>query len=162
MHLFFALISAAACGCLGVLFSRRAAERYRLARAWEAALERMESAVLAGESLQRILLTGSGGQIPLLGSAAETLRRQPALTVEAWLAALPREPLLQQEEYDLLAACLRGLFSPHMESQMRALRFCRERWQAVVRRCGEESEKNGRLYGRLGWLGGAALFILMC
>ncbi len=162
MRFLFALISAAACGCLGLLSARRAAERCRLARAWEEALERMECAVMNGEALREVLLAGSGGQIPLLQGAADMLRRQPALPPEEWLSGLPRDPMLEKEEYDLITACLRGLIAPHMEMQLRALRFCRDRWQWVVRRCREESEKNGRLYGRLGWLGGAALFILMC
>lgn len=155
-------MSAGACVALGGLFARRTAEKDRLIQAWSAALLRMEDALDRGDSLPQVLETGGNHQLPLLQTAADMLRAGPALGPEEWLAALPWEDLLDPSERDTLATLLRSLWTPSPAAQLRALHTAQSQWAAIAAASRAKRETNGRLYARLGWLGGAALFILMC
>lgn len=162
MQWFLALICALSCGALGGVMARRALARLRLAQDWEEALSRMQSAAQQGNPLGEILRLGAGERLPVLKEAARSLALFPAQEAEEWLGKLAWDPLLLPQEKEILSSCLAGLFAPEKEGQLLSLRFAQERWRAVARRCEEEKEKNGKLYLHLGWLSGAALFILMC
>lgn len=157
-----ALAAAFSCAALGTLASRRIGARWRLARAWMGALERMEAAARQGNPLGEVLRRGAGKEVPLLRQAAEALEAGPARAPAEWLAGLGWDALLLPEEKDALTECLSGLLTPEREGQLRALGRCESQWAETVRRCRAEWDQNGGLYRRLGWLSGAALFILMC
>ena len=89
-------------------------------------------------------------------------RMNTAAPPEALLKGLPWHPLLLPEEKDILLNALAGLFSSSLEGQAQALAYARAQW-AVCRQAGRaDREKNAGLYTALGWLGGAAAFILLC
>ena len=78
------------------------------------------------------------------------------------ISALPWDALLSPAERETLSACLRSLFSPTLTQQAQALSAARDQWAVFLRLCREKREKDGKLYVSLGWLGGAAAFILLC
>ena len=94
----------------------------------------------------------------MLRRMAET----PAAPVETLLHDLPWNPLLTDTEKNTLLGCFTALFSPSLSQQGQALAKARESWQEYVSSCKQIRQKNARLYLNLGWLGGAALFILLC
>ena len=163
MHLILAVLAAAACIALGLLAARRLSAREVLINACEGALRRMEGAVTrGGEGVVQVLRRGAGDDVPMLQQAAALLEREPALAPEALLSRLAWDPLLTPAERDALREGLAGLFFSTPDMQLRALGYAREQW-ALFRRISRETlEKNARLYASLGWLAGAAVFILMC
>ena len=160
MRWFPAALAAAGCVALGVWASRRLEKREQALRDWESALMRMEGAVLrGGESLPGILREGG---TPLLEEAARRIETSPAPSPREWAKQLPWDELFTPAELDVLKDCLAGLFAPTAEAQLRSIAHAREQW-ALFRRLGREAmEKNARLYLSLGWLAGAAVFILIC
>lgn len=163
MQLILAFLGAAACIALGMLAADRLSQRERLLNAWEGALQRMEAAIsLGGLNLPGVLRKGAGENVPLLSRAAALLEEQPALSHQALLSRLDWTGLLTPAERETLQECLTGLFAPAPQMQLQALQYAREQW-ALFRRIGREAqENNARLYASLGWLAGAAVFILMC
>lgn len=163
MHLILALLAAAACIALGLLAAGRLSARERALNAWEGALRRMEGAVAqGGQGVAQVLRRGAGDNVPMLQEAAGLLEKEPALAPEALISRLAWDPLLTPAERDVLREGLAGLFSPSPELQLRALGYAREQWALFLRLGREALEKNARLYASLGWLAGAAVFILMC
>lgn len=156
----FALLCAAACAALGHLAARRRGQRLETVLAWEEALARLEEGARRGYALTELL--DSCGNVPALRAAAAALDRAPAMDAEAWLSSLPWESLLLPGEKETLRRCLRGLLLPRQDMQCRAVGQARETWRRVVEACRREAEEGGRLCRRLGWLGGAAAFILLC
>lgn len=154
-----AVFSCFSCVLAGHWAARRVMLRLNAAQAWDDALRRMENAVETGATVTEALRSG---RTPFLDRAAEALRLSPAQTTDAWLAALPWEEMLTARERDVLSACLRGLFAASREEQRRALDHGLLLWQDTLRACRDKKEACGGLYRRLGWLSGAALFILMC
>lgn len=154
---FLALI---ACGALGVLSARRVSRRLDTAEQWDAALRRMESAAAQGRTLPDILRAGAESGAACLDVGAKLLEDTPALSPDAWLARLPWDGLLLPREQAILSACLSALFSPSRDEQTLFLRTAQSQWQEVVRACRQAQQTKARLYRQLGWLGGAALFIL--
>ena len=57
---------------------------------------------------------------------------------------------------------LSGLFAATAGPQKKALAQAQEKWRGFARAAREAADKNRRLYCSLGFLGGAALFILLC
>ena len=58
-----------------------------------------------------------------------------------------------------------ALFCPDAATagpQKKALAQAQEKWRGFARAAREAADKNRRLYCSLGFLGGAALFILLC
>ena len=158
-----ALLAAGCCVALGGRAARRLEQREKLLNAWDGALMRMEGAVThSGEGLKDVLRRGVGQGTEMLSALARDLQRTPAADPEALIAALPWDERMTEMERDTLRECLLSLFSPSLEQQARAIAYCREQW-AVFRRKGRETrERDGRLYAGLGWLAGAAAFILLC
>ena len=163
MQLIFAALAAAGCIALGTLAAKRLSERERLLNAWEDVLQRMETRIVSGgEALPRLFRECARGTGLLFEKAAEAWETEPALTMEKWLEQLSFEPLLTFSERDTLKKCLESLRAPHLELQLQALSFAREQWQQFRRIGREARENNTRLYMSLGWLAGAAVFILIC
>ena len=158
-----ALPAAGACVALGVLSARRLARREEMLAAWEGALIRLEGAVIhSGGGLRDALRRSAGKHTGILEELAQRMEEAPAAAPDALIGALAWDPLLTPPEREALSECLFSLFSPSPDGQARGIAYARDRW-AAFRRAGREAlEKNNRLYISLGWLGGAALFILMC
>ena len=163
MNGLLALAAAGACTALGMSASRRLAKRCALLAAWDGALLRMEGAVThSGAGLIDVLKQGAGEENAVLKELIRRLLEIPAASPEQLTAALPWDELLSADEREILAACLRGLFSPTLTQQAQAIALARDQWAVLLRRCREKREKDGKLYISLGWLGGAAAFILLC
>lgn len=161
MRILMALSAAVSCGILGMLASRRLALRKNALDTWAAALSRMEGIIVrGGAGLRDMLILSGAGKLPALAELAERVKTDPAAAPEALLSALHWDPLLTAEEKDALAECLLSLFSPDPEMQRRAVSRCREQTDRFRETSRAAWQKNGRLYGSLGWLAGAALFIL--
>ena len=154
-----AVFSCFSCVLAGHLAARRVLSRLNAAKAWDEALRRMENAVERGGTVTEVLRSG---RTDFLDRAADALCRDPAQTLDGWLSSLPWEETLTAEEKETLAACLTGLFATSREEQRRTLAHGLKLWQDTLRTCREKKEACGGLYRRLGWLSGAALFILMC
>ena len=78
------------------------------------------------------------------------------------LSNLPWEDSLSCSERDTLMDCLARLFSTSLQEQAQALAYARSQWTEYRKASRDAREKNSRLYTSLGWLGGAAVFILLC
>ena len=163
MNGLFALTAAGACAVLGMNASRNLTQREAVLTAWDGALSRMEGAVNhSGAGLMDVLKQGAAEENTVLHALIRRMLSSPAASPEALTNGLPWDEPLFSEERETLAACLRGLFSPTLAQQAQALSDARNQWTAYLRRCREKREKDGRLYVSLGWLGGAAAFILLC
>ena len=163
MNGLLALTAAGACAVWGMNASRALAQREALLAAWDGALSRMEGAVAhSGAGLMAVLKQGAAEKNTVLHELIRRLSQSPAASPEELTAALPWDEQLSPVERETLSACLRGLFSPTLVQQAQAIAAARNQWAEYLRRCREKREKDGRLYVRLGWLGGAAAFILLC
>ena len=163
MSIAAACIGAAACILAGGGAARRLAEREKTLSAWEEKLIRMEGeARRGGAALPALLREGSAGEKDALRALADRLEAEPAADGEAAIRALPWPAAFSPEEKAALTECLRGLFSPEQESQLRALQRAGEQWRRFTLAARENREKNAALYRKLGWLAGAAVFILLC
>jgi stage III sporulation protein AB len=163
MNGLLALTAAGACAVLGMNASRKLVQREALLAAWDGALWRMEGAVAhSGAGLMDVLKQGAAEENAVLNELIRRLLASPAASPEALTAALPWDEPLSPEEGETLRACLRGLFSPTLPQQAQALSAARSQWAEHLRRCREKQEKDGKLFVSLGWLAGAAAFILLC
>lgn len=163
MQLILAALAAALCIALGMMAANRLSERERLLNAWEDMLQRLEIRVNgSGDALPRMLEDCARGTGLCLEKAAARWAENPALSPEEWMENISWEPLLTPAEKETLKDCLRGLILPHREQQLQALSFAREQWARFRRISREAWENNARLYSSLGWLAGAAVFILIC
>lgn len=161
MRPLFAFLSLIACGALGMLSSRSVSRRMEAAAQWNAALGRMEAAAARGNSLMDILLAGADGEENGLAKSAAYLREHPAASREEWLSVFPWDSLLRPKETAILRTGLSALFSPSRDEQAQGLLEARNQWRKVLADCEKDGQSRCRLYRQLGWLGGAALFILM-
>ena len=98
----------------------------------------------------------------LLAQQTRLLEEKPALSQGDWLSALAWDPLLTERETAALRDALSGLFAATAGPQKKALAQAQEKWRGFARAAREAADKNRRLYCSLGFLGGAALFILLC
>ncbi len=158
-----AVLGAGACVALGRSAAERLNRRDALLQAWEGALLRMDAAVNhSGAELKEVLRRGAAEKEPALLELLRRLDALPAASTEELLDQLPWNGLLLPAERDTLADCLAALFSPSLQAQAQALSYALAQWAAYRRSCREARDKNARLYTSLGWLGGAAVFILLC
>ena len=163
MQLILAVLAAAACIGLGMLAAGRLSERERLLNAWEEVLRRLEMHLDSGcDALPPLLRDCTRGTGVCLEKAAEEWERNPVMLPEAWMKTIAWEPLLTPPEADALKQCLEGLLLPQRAQQMQTLLSIRNQWTLFRRISREARENNARLYSSLGWLAGAAVFILIC
>ena len=157
------MAAAGACAALGMNASRRLSKRCALLTAWDGALLRMEGAVThSGAGLIDVLKQGAGEENVVLQELIRRMETSPAASPETLTGALPWDELLTPDEQETLSACLRGLFRPTLTQQAQSLSAARDQWAVLLRRCRGKRERDGKLYVSLGWLGGAAAFILLC
>ena len=155
-----AVLGAGACVALGMGAMNRLNRREEALTAWENALLRMEAAIAhSAATLSEALLRGN---MPALLELRRRLKDRPAASAEELLSGLPLENTLLPAELDTLQNCLSLLFSPSLQEQAQALAYARSQWALYRKASREARDKNARLYVSLGWLGGAAVFILMC
>ena len=156
-------MTAGACAAMGRAAGGRLIIRERALNDWEGAFSRMEGAAAhLTDGLPALLRRGDGGRVPALNALADRLEERPAALPEELTESLPFEDCLTPAERDTARECLLGLFAPTRDQQLRALGYAREQWAHFRQTSREKREKNGKLYVTLGWLAGAALFILMC
>ena len=163
MNGLLALGAAGGCAALGMSASHNLARREALLAAWDGAMLRMEGAVAHnGAVLTDVLRQGAGENNAVLEELIRRLNQVPAASPEALTENLPWDELLSPGERETLSACLRGLFCPTLAQQAQAIASARDQWAVFLRRCREKRERDGRLYVSLGWLAGAAAFVLLC
>ena len=163
MRLLGAALAAAVCVSGGLLSARHLAARLRSLEGWERALMHMRCALETETAALPALLAAGATQGPAALSALKTLLdTAPAQEPSVLLASLPRDPLLTEAEIAALRACLRGLFAPTPASQLQALAYAQDQWTRFCQDARERQTRSGRLYPQLGWLAGAAVFILLC
>lgn len=154
------LVGAGCCMALGLQQAGRAEKRGDDMESWERAMLKMAGAIEAGgRGLPEIL---EASEIPQLQAGAQLLRQQPALSPEQWAEHLPRDEWLKPAEWALLRQGLMGLFAPLPAQQLREMAYARKRFTPLSAQAREEAGRRGKLYRALGWLGGAAVFILIC
>lgn len=158
-----AVLGAGACVALGRSAAERLNRRDALLQAWESALLHMEAAVNhSGAELKDVLRRGAEEENAVLSELLRRMEATPAASTDALLVALPWDSLLLPNEQDTLKNCLASLFSPSLQAQAQALSYALAQWAVYRSSFREARDKNARLYASLGWLGGAAVFILLC
>ena len=155
-----ALLGAGACVALGMSAANRLNLREAGLQTWENALLRMDAAVNnSAAPLVEVLRRGAADNLPVLLELISRLETRPASSASELLDRLPWEDTLLPAEKETINDCLTALFSP---SQSQALAYAQSQWRMYRQSCREARDKNVRLYTSLGWLGGAAVFILLC
>ncbi len=159
-----AVLGAVACVALGINAAGRLNRREAALRAWENALLRMDAAVNhSAAPLEEVLRRGAADDnLPVLTGLMQRLNTMPASSTDELLDGLPWEDTLLPPELGTLKDCLSSLFSPSLQTQSQALAYAQSECRMYRQSCCEAREKNARLYISLGWLGGAAVFILLC
>ena len=153
-------IAALLCIALGWYGAKRLKEREGYLQHWERALHALQNGVNRG-GLSLPLLMEQGGT-DSLKEAARLLREAPALSGRELTQRLPRDPLLTDPEWQAVCQLIQGLFAPDREGQSAAIRCAGDQFARFSALAREAAEKNIRLYQSLGWLSGAAAFILLC
>ena len=158
-----ALLGAGMCVAVGRSAANRLNRRDTALQTWDSCLLRMDAAVNhSAAPLSDVLRRGAAEGEPVLLELLRRLEAMPAAPPSELLADLPWDDLLFSQERDTLKDCLAGLFSSTLQTQAQALAYARAQWAAYRKACREARDKNARLYSSLGWLGGAAVFILLC
>ncbi|MBR6186522.1 MAG: hypothetical protein IKQ41_09710 [Clostridia bacterium] len=163
LHLFFALGAAASCAALGAHFSRRLSRRLEALSQWDKALSALEGAVRYQEmSALQAIDRGAREEGLTLPALSERMRARPCQSSAALLDGLPWHPLLPKEAQAALADCLLSLFEPTLPQQARGIALAKPPFTRCLRSAQAARDAYGRLYISLGWMAGAALFILLC
>lgn len=163
MQMLLALMAAIACVLLGIMAANRLQGREKLLQAWETALQQMAWAAAHHPlPLPALLRLGADNHLAVLETLADMLEASPALSLNDFLSHLPSNPLLTPPEESAIREGLTGLFSPIPEIQIQSLSGARDQLAHFHQISREAAEKNSRLYNSLGFLAGAALFILLC
>ena len=158
-----ALLGAGACVALGMSAANRLNLREAGLQTWENALLRMDAAVNnSAAPLVEVLRRGAADNLPVLLELISRLESRPASSASELLDRLPWEDTLLPAEKETINDCLTALFSPSLQTQSQALAYAQSQWRMYRQSCREARDKNVRLYTSLGWLGGAAVFILLC
>lgn len=159
-----ALLGASACVALGMSAANRLNLREAVLQAWESALLRMDAAVNhSAAPLEEVLRRGAADDnLPVLTELLSRLETLPASSASELLDRLPWEDTLLPAEKETINDCLTALFSPSLQTQSQVLAYAQSQWRMYRQSCREARDKNARLYTSLGWLGGAAIFILLC
>ena len=159
-----ALLGAGACVALGMSAANRLNRREAILQAGESALLRMDAAVNnSAAPLNEVLRRGAADDnLPVLTELLSRLETLPASSASELLDRLPWEDTLLPAEKETIKDCLIALFSPSLQTQSQVLAYAQSQWRMYRQSCREARDKNVRLYTSLGWLGGAAVFILLC
>lgn len=163
LHLLFACGAAAACVSIGFHFSRRLSRLVDALSQWDKALLALSGAIrYRRASALDALEAGAREEKETLPALLKRMKERPGETPAALIRELPWHPLLPPEAVSALSDCLLSLFLPTLPQQEQGLALSRIPFDDCLSKAREAREKNARLYGSLGWLSGAALFILLC
>ena len=158
----FAMAAAAGCVFLGRASSFCLSQRESLLDDWARALRRMENeAVYRQSSALRTIAQGAAEEkttLPALAQRMERMNDKP----DTLLQNLPWDNRLTPREKETLLECLRALFLPTLAQQQAAFALAQREWAKYREKARAERDKYALLYASLGWLAGAALFILLC
>ena len=160
MRMIPAFVGAICCIALGMIAGKRIRDRENCLSEWEKALMHMEGALQTGGMAVPELM--AAGNMPFLVRAAEQLKKNPSMTAGQLFALLPADVPLTHPERDVISALFAGIFAPDRERQLQSVLYARQQMARYAGIYREGAEKNIRLYQSLGWLSGAAAFILMC
>lgn len=156
-----ALCAFAACVAAGMAFAAKYREKEKRLTLWERSLYRLKNAAETGGMTLPMMLRYVG-ENRVLAFGAELMEQEPAMPPEKWLSALPPEDGLPPDIRVLLRETLRSLFDYPSLRQVQALDRGIGEYLPLRKREKEKNEKNAALAWRLGLLGGAALFIVLC
>ncbi len=162
MHLILAVLAAGLCGLIGILAAGRLQKRENSLMHWQEALVRMENAITHGQLPLPDVLMAGGERVELLNDLAKHLQAEPVIGLMALWRSVEPDDLLTEPEWALLTGCMEGLSATSLEMQRTAVHYAREQWVQYLTAGRMARERNARLYQSLGWLCGAALFILLC
>ncbi len=162
MSIWLALAAGVVCAGAGHGSARYLSAREERLAAWETGLSCLEGMLRRGGGELPGMLRRAGEKLPALLMLADRLEQCPAAPPERLTEGLPRDPLLEEKEMEALLSCLPALFSPDGESQLSAVSRSWEEAARLRTAAREGKEKNSRLYLRLGYLAGAAAFIMLC
>ena len=158
-----AVLGAISCVALGMSAANRLNRRDEALQTWEGTFLRMDAAVNhSAAALEEVLQKGAAEDLPVLKELIRRLETTPAASISDLLKDLPWDDTLLPTERDTIKDCLTSLFSPSLQTQSQALAYAQAQWWLYRQACREARDKNARLYTSLGWLGGAAMFILLC
>lgn len=159
----FALGAALSCAALGTLSSRRLSRRVDALSQWDKALLAMEGSVKYRQvSAREAVEQGAREEGVTLPALAERMRTRPGQTPGALLDGLPWHPLLPPEAKAALSDWLFALFLPTLPQQEQGMALARALFDRSVQDSQAAQKSYGKLSVSLGWLAGAALFILLC
>lgn len=159
---FFALTAAALCAGKGLKERNRLCRREETLSWWLSALRRLHEAFsLRGASIPQALLFSSGGEDNPLSQLAKALSEAPSSDVQGMIGGLSFDPLLSMEEVSALKGCLLSLFSPELSCQASAASRAAGQFEEYLNLAAEKRGRLGKTYTSLGFLAGAALFILL-
>lgn len=159
----FALGAAAACAALGTLASGCLSRRLDALSQWDKALARMDGAVRHRQaSALEAVSQGAQEETVTLPALLEKARNTPGQTPAVLLRELPWHPLLPKDAKAALTDWLLSLFLPTAAQQTQGMALAQLPFSRCLNDARAAKERCGRLYVSLGWLAGAALFILLC
>ncbi len=161
MRLILSLTAAGACVLMGLCRAARLQAREKTLEEWGEAMARMESLVTHFSPPIPEILHEGGACAPTLHTLETQYALAPAQGLKQLWRALPREAPLKDEEWALLGDCVGGLGETTATRQKEALRRAREKWSPLMVSARKARERGVKMYCSLGWLGGAAVFILM-
>ena len=161
MRLILSLTAAGACVLMGLSRAARLQAREKALEEWAEAMARMESAVTHFSPPIADILREGAVCAPALGALDRLLAASPARPLDELWQETPRDETIKETEWAALGECLRGLQETTAARQREAIRRAREKWTPLVVSARKARERGVRMYCSLGWLGGAAVFILM-
>ena len=162
LRIVFALGAAAACAALGGRAAGRLARRAQALSQWDKALRLIAGAVQYRRATAlEAVRQGTGAEKTTLPALAERMRADPGKTPEALVQNLPWHAQADQETRQAVSAFLLALFLPTLPQQEQAMRLAKVPFDRLLKDARNAKEKYGRLAVSLGWLAGAAVFILL-
>lgn len=161
MQLILSLTAAGACVLLGLCRASRLMSREKALEGWADAMARMESAVTHFSPPISDILREGAACAPALAAVGKLMEAAPARPLDELWRELPCDDAIRDAEWAMLGDCLRGLQETTVARQREAIRRTREKWSPLLLSARKARERGVRAYCSLGWLGGAAVFILM-
>lgn len=161
MRLILACTCAVCCAGLGVFSALRLDRRAAVTRVWANALRRMESAAAhLSLPLEDLLRYGAGDEVPALSRMADALSARPQMGAGALIPDRP--PEMAPSEWREIDRCLSALDGENRLLQLEALRQARLFLTPLCRKAAADASRLKKARLAVGFLSGAALFILLC
>ena len=133
-----AVMAFLACFAMGLGAAQQLERRTKALRGWHSVLESM-------------------------GAQCTCLRLSPKEMLRNALGdskAAPDKYLLTREERQLIEACMQTLYEGTQEQQERQFKYALLRFEQLLFKAEEKQERDAKLFGTLGLLGGLCIFLL--